>query len=272
MDVCNICGKAFQNKRALVCHRISKHFTKHKPNKGSFKKGHKPWNTGIKAPVSEESVKALISWVKQHGPWNKKPKIEKKCPVCGKVFYVKPSHFWRKTCSYECSAKLRASNPEWRKRHGEYIRRLLRENPERLRLQLARLQSEEARRKMQETRKRQMRENPELLKRCLTCRRPNKAEEKLIELFKIHNIPFKYCGDGDVVIGGKNPDFINRNGRKQLIELFGYFWHKNDDPNERIKHFKKYGFDTLIIWDYELKDENSVLEKVKAFMGGVLNA
>lgn len=94
---------------------------------------------------------------------------------------------------------------------------------------------------------------------------PNKAEQFLINFFEAHNLPFKYVGDGEFILGGKCPDFLNTNGQKQLIELFGNYWHKPSEVNPRIRHFQQYGFDTLIIWEGELKDAGKLLEKVKAF-------
>lgn len=76
---------------------------------------------------------------------------------------------------------------------------------------------------------------------------------------------YKYVGNGDVIIGGKNPDFINVNGQKKVIELYGDYWHRGQNPQDRIDHFKKYGFDCLIIWEKELKDVVQVNEKIVNF-------
>lgn len=67
------------------------------------------------------------------------------------------------------------------------------------------------------------------------------------------------------MINGKNPDFTNCNGKKKLIELFGDYWHKGEDPQDRINIFKKFGYDTLVIWESELKDINKVKNKVIKF-------
>jgi len=98
--------------------------------------------------------------------------------------------------------------------------------------------------------------------------RPNKPEQFLIRLFQENNIPLRYVGDGQVVIDGKCPDFINNNGGKQLLELFGERWHKLKEEQERIKAFAKYGFETLIIWEHELESPSNIVAKVQAFIGG----
>ncbi len=67
---------------------------------------------------------------------------------------------------------------------------------------------------------------------------------------------------------------IKANGRKQIIEMFGDYWHggkaRNYEETEegRIKLFKKYGFETLIIWECELKDILTVENRIKKFHQG----
>ena len=106
-------------------------------------------------------------------------------------------------------------------------------------------------------------------------KKPTKPEIKLNNLLQI-TFPneYKYTGNGKVIIGGLNPDFMNINGKKKLIELFGDYWHnskrrKNMSYHQteegRINHFKKYGFNCLIIWEHQLKDEDNVINKIKGF-------
>ena len=84
--------------------------------------------------------------------------------------------------------------------------------------------------------------------------RPNKPETILLNLLNdLFLNEYKYVGDFQFFLGGRNPDFMNINGQKKLIELYGDYWHKNDNPQDRIDHFKQYGFDTLVIWECELK-------------------
>jgi len=66
-------------------------------------------------------------------------------------------------------------------------------------------------------------------------------------------------------VDGKNPDFVNVNGKNKLIELFGDYWHRNDIPQKKINHFKKYGFDTLVIWEHELSEYGAVVHKLMEF-------
>lgn len=95
---------------------------------------------------------------------------------------------------------------------------------------------------------------------------PNKPERKLLELLDTYYPgEWKYVGDGQVVIDGKIPDFINVNGQKKIIEMFGDYWHRNDDTEQRTAFFKDFGYDTLVIWESELKDRRVALKKIAVF-------
>ncbi len=97
--------------------------------------------------------------------------------------------------------------------------------------------------------------------------RPNKLElefEKLLN--KLLPKEYEYVGDGQFILGGKCPDFMNVNGKKKLIELYGDWWHEGQDPQVRIDHFKQFGFDTLVIWESELKDLDAVKRKIVEFI------
>jgi len=85
---------------------------------------------------------------------------------------------------------------------------------------------------------------------------------------------YKYVGDGSMWIYGLNPDFAHCDGKKKLIEFFGTFWHvgkmvkrKGWKSTEfgRKAVFSQLGYDTLIIWESELKDKKKVIEKIKEF-------
>jgi len=103
------------------------------------------------------------------------------------------------------------------------------------------------------------------LKSCGT--KPNKKEIILDNFLKsILPIEYQINVKADVMtLGGKIPDFVNINGKKKLIELYGDFWHRNDNPQDRIDYFKNFGWDTLVIWEKELKDRESLKEKILNF-------
>jgi len=96
---------------------------------------------------------------------------------------------------------------------------------------------------------------------------PNKLEQEVETILdKLFPGEYKYVGDFDTFIGGKCPDFINVNGQKKIIEVFGNYWHKEGDEQERINHFTKYGFKTLVIWEEEfVSNKDLVVNKIMDF-------
>lgn len=108
--------------------------------------------------------------------------------------------------------------------------------------------------------------NPEHAQKILSRGSPNKEELKLFKILEsLYPNEWKFVGDGQVIIGGKCPDFININGQKKIIEYYGWFWHQNDDPQDRIDLFTPYGYQTLVIWDKELKDTGKLKIKLDLF-------
>lgn len=104
--------------------------------------------------------------------------------------------------------------------------------------------------------------------------KPNRAEKRLYKLLqKLFSNEYLLNVKADMIIGGKVPDFVNVNGQKKLIEMFGDYWHsiektgktKEEEENQRIKHFAKYGYQTLIIWEHELEDLEKVISKILSF-------
>ena len=111
-------------------------------------------------------------------------------------------------------------------------------------------------------------QSPEFVRKQMIARhvKQNKIEKKLEDTIN-KTLPneYKFVGHGEVVIAGKCPDFININGQKKIIELYGDYWHRDQDPQDRIDLFKQYGYDTLIIWEHELKDVDKLKIKLNEF-------
>lgn len=138
--------------------------------------------------------------------------------------------------------------------------------------------SEETKKKLSETRKRQW-QDPEYVAKLIKAMavKPNGLERRLIELFEKHLPDFKYNGDFSegVMLGGLTPDFVNVNGKKQVIEIFGDYWHSpeivGDDWRRselgKVMIYNSVGWDCLVIWENELKEltEEQILNKVLNF-------
>lgn len=101
--------------------------------------------------------------------------------------------------------------------------------------------------------------------------RPNKPETIIQNMLdNLYPNKWKYTGNGSLIIGGMNPDFWN--GGYKLVELFGTYWHSdeiilnwNRSELGRMMVFKAYGYETLVIWEHELKEPEKVKAKIKQF-------
>jgi len=158
--------------------------------------------------------------------------IRRVCVICSKEFFVKPSVLSRSTyaqyCSKVCFAEARRLQFLW---NNPNLRKDVHEK------QIASWQDPELReRRIQNT-----------LKGLL--KRPTSLEQRFIKFFTDYRLPFKYVGDGSFLIGYKNPDFVNTNGRKIVIEVSNSFFHRDkpDWATRRKAHFKKYGWDCIIL-------------------------
>jgi len=85
--------------------------------------------------------------------------------------------------------------------------------------------------------------------------------ESILEAYLNSKYPggYKYVGASkDVSIGGKFPDFINVNGKKEVIEVFGTYWHDEGEVEKKKAHYKTFGFDCKVIWEFECYDSEEI--------------
>lgn len=102
--------------------------------------------------------------------------------------------------------------------------------------------------------------NPNYARKVKHSISPNKDEIFLLSLLeKLFPQLYKFVGNHKFRIGRKFPDFVNQSENK-VIELYGDYYHKNQNPQDRIEYFKPFGYDTLVIWSSELYDniENTI--------------
>lgn len=104
-------------------------------------------------------------------------------------------------------------------------------------------------------------------------RKPNKIERRLQSILdKYFPGQWEYTGDGKLLIYGMRPDFANCDGRKDLIELFGDYWHGKrarkwaETELGKIMAYNSLDYRCLVIWGRELKDESNLIRKVANFM------
>jgi G:T-mismatch repair DNA endonuclease (very short patch repair protein) len=99
--------------------------------------------------------------------------------------------------------------------------------------------------------------------------RPTQPELRLMVLIRKHSLPYKYTGDGSFWIEKINPDFVNNDGRKVVIEVFGNYWHGLESVKQRDKRklqvLKSFGWDRIVVWERELRSgkETEIVNRIK---------
>ena len=302
--VCPICGKKLKEQRALGPHKLWKHNPKkagklrqklsrmHKERLSILSKDEQlerlkksalsvpRWNAGRQLP-KEMRIK-ISKGVRKAFYGKDLSRAEKKeisCDQCGKkieksITQIHDFNF----CSRECyfrflskpssplRSKISASvkdlyrNPEYKKRYMSGREKMRR--------------SFKWRKNVSDGVKRWFKENPEdsnklIQKMRLACKvKPNRKEvflNKLLEQYLPNT--FKYVGDGQIFIACRNPDWISKNGKKLIIELFGDYWHNISEVEEIRRHYIKHGgWKTLVVWEHELETPSEVIGKIRSFV------
>lgn len=105
--------------------------------------------------------------------------------------------------------------------------------------------------------------DPKFIEKILkgNTKKPNRPESKIIDL-NLSRI--RYTGNGNFwrYTGKKyrNPDF-KVTGQNKVIEVFGDYWHRNEDPQDIINEYRSIGLSCLVFWASEI-DNN--ISKVRA--------
>jgi len=104
---------------------------------------------------------------------------------------------------------------------------------------------------------------------------PNKLEQRLIDLVTAHTLPFRFVGDGALIINGMCPDFVSTDDTKMIIECFGTYWHSNEvtancyhrTEEGRQKVLSDLGYKVLIIWEKDMNamTDNELLSIITTF-------
>ena len=112
-------------------------------------------------------------------------------------------------------------------------------------------------------------QSEETIRKRLSPREKSSLEIKFEDIIKKLGFPYKFVGNGEVLIARKCPDFINSNGDKIAIEVY-YRKHKDIFHKlglegwkaDRIKIFNENGW-KVIFFDETQVNENTV----KAILG-----
>ena len=81
---------------------------------------------------------------------------------------------------------------------------------------------------------------------------------------------WEYTGSGKglVAVGHKYPDFVRKDGKKEIIEVFGNYWHNPKyfpnklSEDDLVAYYGKFGFGCVVFWEDEVYYEEKVLRKL----------
>jgi len=93
---------------------------------------------------------------------------------------------------------------------------------------------------------------------CQTRKRPT-SPERIVSLWFPE---LRYTGNGiwwrKLANGkNKNPDF-KITGQNKVIEIFGDYWHRGENPRKLIDLYKQAGIDCLVIWEKEINRQPEI--------------
>lgn len=103
----------------------------------------------------------------------------------------------------------------------------------------------------------------------ISNKKTSKPELKVNDLLHTLDLKdYKHVGQGKFFIEQLCPDFVNKS-KKKIIEVFGDYWHNLPKSKKRdyfrFKLYKKYKYQTLVIWEHELKDLDYIAGKILEF-------
>lgn len=95
-----------------------------------------------------------------------------------------------------------------------------------------------------------------------------KPELKMRDL--LSNYPsWEYTANGKFFIRTDKktrvPDFVNRRSKK-VIEVYGDYWHRGENPQDKINEYKRAGWDCVVVWEHEIMDDNYSIESLSNYL------
>lgn len=196
--------------------------------------------------------------------WNKSHKKVFKCKNCGKEFVDYESNkriFCSKKCQYKWMEKFYRASEETRRKQSlarkgkrpKNIEIIIEHSRKKKGKKIEEIYGEEKAKKIKKKLKK-FRKTQEI------PIRPTKPEKMFIDICNKFKLPYKYVGNGQIWLSNKNPDFIHKN-KKIVVEIFGKYWHKEEEVKEYKKYYKKFGWECVVFWDYEINFDN--IEAIK---------
>ena len=225
-------------------------------NQSECKVGDKNPNFNNGEKLKEAWIRGCYSERDQNGSKNSnyKNRLEKmECDFCGTLFPGYPSQHQGEHvfCGTSCASKHRMKHSK-KIQNGVKGYKHSQETKEKLReLAKRRCSTLQWKEKMREIRKKRR------IPKSYTL-----PERIFIEMCEKHNLPFRYTGDGSFWIENLNPDFVDCNGQKIAVEVFGDYWH-SPLLNKKIKYYQTHngrkkilgnsGWKLIVLWESDLK-------------------
>ena len=160
-------------------------------------------------------------------------------------------------------------NPFYNKHHSKKSRKKMSEAKK------GRKASEETKRKISEGLKGNKNSfgykmSREHIRKILRRRPMSGLEIRVNDVIKKHSLPYKFVGNGKFFIERKNPDFVNTNGEKIVVEVYCRKQKENVRgldvetwKENRSKLFAKYGWQIVFIEDWQTNKEETILGLLK---------
>jgi very-short-patch-repair endonuclease len=78
-------------------------------------------------------------------------------------------------------------------------------------------------------------------------------------------------GNGELLVGGRNPDFVCDISSTVVVEMFGDYYHnptktgvsREEHERERVQYFKDRGYVCIVVWGSDLEDPKVLSSKLR---------
>ena len=112
----------------------------------------------------------------------------------------------------------------------------------------------------------------EHVRNSMRRRTPSSLEEKMEGIINELNLPYKFTGNGAVMVDNLNPDFVHSGGKKIAIEVYARIYKQIDGRSikkwkkSRRLRFGEYGWKMFFFDETQVKNSH-----VKQVLGGSTN-
>jgi very-short-patch-repair endonuclease len=88
--------------------------------------------------------------------------------------------------------------------------------------------------------------------------RPNKLESQVQAFLDAHRPGLWRYNPGNLIIDRLVPDFVNTK-KRFVLEVFGDYWHRGENPAVRIQRYKKHGYRCVVVWENDFRRNPAII-------------